>query len=271
MMNRESSIKPQTQEEIVARQSARDPAITCETAYYKCGEAWLPIDVYRPNAEKYPGVRPGILFIFGGGFRVGTRLAFREHALICAKQGYVAFSADYRIASLFDVTAEDSIRDGALAWQYIRKTAEDWQVDPDKIVLAGGSAGATIATMCGPLTGEYPAGLVLFNPGILDRNDPQSALKKLIDWDIDGVPVTCTTSVQAGMPPMLVMHGEKDQLVPISTVRSYVEHAKTQGVDAKLVVYPDATHGFFNFNRSRAHFLLTMGETLLFLEKLFTD
>lgn len=39
MMNRESSIKPQTQEEIVARQSARDPAITCETAYYKCGEA----------------------------------------------------------------------------------------------------------------------------------------------------------------------------------------------------------------------------------------
>jgi len=269
MVKHESYAKAQTQEEIVARQSARDPAISCETAYYQSGGAWLAIDVYRPNVEKYPGIRPGILFFFGGGFQVGTRLAFREQALICARQGYVAFSADYRIASLFDVTAEDSIHDGALAWQYIRKTASDWQVDPNKIVLAGGSAGATIATMCGPLTGEYPAGLVLFNPGVLDRDEPQTALNKLVDWEMDGVPVTCTTSVQAGMPPMLVMHGAKDQIIPVSTIRSYVENAKAHGVDAKLIIYPDATHGFFNFNRSRAHFLLTMGETLLFLEKLF--
>lgn len=268
-MDHKSSVKAQTQAEIVARQSARDPEIICETAYYQSGNVWLSIDVYRPNAEKYPGVRPGILFFFGGGFRVGTPLAFREQALICAKQGYVAFSADYRIASLFDVTAEDSIRDGALAWQYVRNTADEWQVDPDRIVLAGGSAGATIASMCGPLTGKYPAGLVLFNPGVLDRAAPQTALNQLLDWEMDGIPITCTTSVQAGMPPMLVMHGEQDQIIPASTIRSYVEHARAQGVDAKLIIYPNVTHGFFNFNRSRAHFLLTMGETLLFLEKLF--
>lgn len=85
-MDHKSSVKAQTQAEIVARQSARDPEIICETAYYQSGNVWLSIDVYRPNAEKYPGVRPGILFFFGGGFRVGTPLAFREQALICAKQ-----------------------------------------------------------------------------------------------------------------------------------------------------------------------------------------
>lgn len=265
---KKTKAKPQRQEEIVAFHSVRDAAITCETVYYeRCG-VQLAIDVYRPNADKYPGVHSGILFFFGGGFRVGTRLAFREQAEICAKQGYVAFSADYRIASNYEVTAADSIRDGAAAWMYVRENAAKWGVDPDKIVLAGGSAGGTIATMCGPLTGVYPAGLILFNPGILDREDPESLLASLTGWKMDGVAVTNTQSVQPGMA-VLVMHGEADQIVPVSTIRSYVDNANAGGGNVKLVTYPDAPHGFFNFNRSRAHFLLTMGEMLLFLEKLF--
>ncbi len=260
---------PQTQEEIVYKQSMRDPAITCENVTYESGGVPLTIDVYRPDSNKYSGVRPGIMFFFGGGFHVGTRLAFREQAEACAKQGYVALSADYRISSLFDVTAADSIRDGAAAWIFVRENAARLGIDPDKIVLAGGSAGGTIASMCGPLTGVFPAGLILFNPGILDRDDPNSLLASLTGLEIDGVAITNTQSVSSGMPPMLVMHGEEDELVPVSTIRSYVAHAKTQGVDVKLVIYPGVSHGFFNFNRSRAHFFLTMGEVLLFLEKLF--
>ena len=260
---------PQTQEEIVYKQSMRDPAITCENVTYESGGVPLTIDVYRPDSNKYSGVRPGIMFFFGGGFHVGTRLAFREQAEACAQQGYVALSADYRISSLFDVTAADSIRDGAAAWIFVRENAARLGIDPDKIVLAGGSAGGTIASMCGPLTGVFPAGLILFNPGILDRDDPNSLLASLTGLEIDGVAITNTQSVSSGMPPMLVMHGEEDELVPVSTIRSYVAHAKTQGVDVKLVIYPGVSHGFFNFNRSRAHFFLTMGEVLLFLEKLF--
>lgn len=246
-------------------ESMRDPAITCENITYESGGVLLTIDVYRPNGDKYPGVRPGIQFFFGGGFHVGTRHAFREQAEVCAKQGYVALTADYRISSLYEVTAADSIRDGASAWTFVRENAARLGIDPDKIVLAGG----TIASMCGSLTGAYPAGLILFNPGILDRADSDSLLARLTGWEIDGVAITNTQSVSSGMPPMLVMHGEEDELVPVSTIRNYVAHAKTQEVDIKLVIYPGAPHGFFNFNRSRAHFFLTMGEVLLFLEQLF--
>lgn len=266
---KKTEMKPHTQDDITSFHSLRDAAITCETVYYERGGEMLAIDVYRPNADKYPGVRPGILFFFGGGFRVGTRLAFREQAELCAKQGYVAFSADYRISSLYDVTAADSIRDGAAAWSFVRENAAKWGVDPDKIVLAGGSAGGTIAAMCGFLTGIYPAGLILFNPGVLDREDPESLLATLTGWEIDGVEVTNTQSVWPGMA-MLVMHGEADQIVPVSTICRYVDYANAHGGNAKLVTYPDAPHGFFNFNRSRAHFLLTMGEALLFLEMLFS-
>lgn len=265
---KKSEMKPHTQEDIASFHSLRDAAITCETVYYERDGVRLAVDVYRPNAGKYPGVRPGILFFFGGGFRVGTRLAFREQAELCAKQGYVAFSADYRISSLYNVTAADSIRDGAAAWLYVRENAAVWGADPDKIVLAGGSAGGTIATMCSSITGVKPAGLILFNPGILDSEDPDSMLAGITGWEIDGVAVTNTQSIQPGMA-MLVMHGEADQIVPLSTIRRYVHNVNTNGGNAKLVTYSDAPHGFFNFNRSRAYFLLTMGEALLFLEKLF--
>ena len=266
-MQCKSTRKPQTQEEIVARQAARDPAITCETVWYQCGDVPLAIDVYRPNAEKYPGMRPGILFFFGGGFHVGTRLAFREQAEICAKQGYVALSADYRISSLYQVTSADSIRDGAAAWNFVQANAARWLLDINRTVLAGGSAGGTIAAMCGPLTGVQPAGLALFNPGILDKNDPDSLLSRLTDWTVDGVPLPNTGNVPLGMPPTLILHGEEDELVPSETVRRFAARAAAQGCRVKLIGYPHVGHGFFNFNRSRAHFLLTMGETLLFLNE----
>ena len=266
-MQQEAERGAQTQEQVVARQSARDPAIGCETLWYTGGGVPLAIDLYRPNAGKYPGMRPGILFFFGGGFRVGTRLAFREQAEICAKQGYVALSADYRIASLHQTAPADSIRDGAAAWAFVRANAARWQLDARRVVLAGGSAGGTIAALCGPMTGVQPAGLVLFNPGIRDEQDPGSLLSRLTDRAVDGVPLPSAENVPADLPPTLILHGEEDQTVPFETVRRFAARAAGQGRRVRLVGYPRAGHGFFNYNRSRAHFFLTMGETLLFLDE----
>lgn len=125
----------QLQKQLTDLHSARDADICRETVYYESGGVRLGIDVYRPNADKYPGVRPGILFFFGGGFRVGTRLSFRDQAEACARQGYVAFSAEYRISLRYDVNAGDSMRDGAAAWMFLRENAGKWHLDPGRIVF----------------------------------------------------------------------------------------------------------------------------------------
>lgn len=138
----------QLQKQLTDLHSARDADICRETVYYESGGVRLGIDVYRPNADKYPGVRPGILFFFGGGFRVGTRLSFRDQAEACARQGYVAFSAGYRISLRYDVNAGDSMRDGAAAWMFLRENAGKWHLDPGRIVLSGGSAGGGWSPPC---------------------------------------------------------------------------------------------------------------------------
>lgn len=254
------------QEKVIADASARDPEITYSTEYYISEGEILSIDMYIPNKEKYPGIRPGILFFFGGGFSVGTPLAFREQAEICAKQGYVAMSASYRILATHGTSPRESYIDGAAAWKYVHDNAAKWEMDADKIFLSGGSAGGTIASMCEPITGISPAGYVLFNPGFLDANLGPEKLANSIGTRVEQIPITNPGTIKPEMPPVLIMHGESDTTVPIVNVRQYVEKAKELGVDAHLVSYPDMTHGFFNFYRDRAHFYLTMGETLKFME-----
>ncbi len=257
----------QLQKQLTDLHSARDADICRETVYYESGGVRLGIDVYRPTADKYPGVRPGILFFFGGGFRVGTRLSFRDQAEACARQGYVAFSAEYRISLRYDVNAGDSMRDGAAAWMFLRENAGKWHLDPGRIVLSGGSAGGMVAAMCGPISGKDPAGLALFNPVILDDEDPKSQVSRLVSKEIGGVAVFNTKSVQPGIP-VLVMHGEEDQVVPISSIRRYAEYANAHSGNVKLVAYPRARHSFYFSNLNRAFFYLTMGELLQFLEKI---
>lgn len=257
------------QQQMVKRVSARDPEITrCQEVYESEGTR-LTIDVYLPNKEKYPGIRPGILFFFGGGFRGGTPLAFREHAEACARQGYVAMAADYRVSALYEnVTSKEGMTDGANAWNYVRENAARWDLDPARIVLSGGSAGGLIAAMCGRISGVNPAGLALFNPGFLDENNGPAALADILGTEVRGIPVVNAKDILPDTPPTLIMHGEEDQIISIETIRRYVENAKAAGVDVRLVSYPGMTHGFFNYNRDRAHYYLTMGELLMFLQRI---
>ncbi len=252
-------------QQTVARQQKRDAAITKTTEYYESDGVRLGIDIYQPNETEFPGIRPGILLFFGGGFMVGCKDAFGPQAEELAKHGYVAFSADYRITALHGTTAPDSMLDGAAAWTYVRENAAKWNLDPERLAAGGGSAGGLIALMTGPLSGVFPKALVLFNPGVFSTRDQENG-KRFESWTTR-FPIMNTEMLKAGMPPMLIMHGEDDTTVPYAGVKEFSEKACSLGIDSRLKTYPGAKHGFFNFNRSRAHYFLTLGETILFLDE----
>ena len=252
-----------------ALRQAQNQAITCSTEYYDSDGSKLAIDIYQPDLVQYPGSHPGILFFFGGGFRIGTRKAFQMQAEECARQGIVAFCADYRISSVHGTTPWDSMCDGACAWKFVRENAAHWQLDPEKIVLSGGSAGGLIALMCGRLTGIQPAGLALFNPAIADAQNPDSPVAVLLSKVEGNVPAVDAAHPDRNVPPTLIQHGEEDQIVPLAAIQKYVQVCTAQGSNVELKVYPGVGHGFFNVFRSRPHYHLTTGELLLFLQKIF--
>lgn len=73
-------------------------------------------------------------------------------------------------------------------------------------------------------------------------------------------------NLHARVPPTLVMVGDKDRLIPEKTVRRVSADLDKLDVPNRLVVYPDATHGFFNPGRAEGRFFdLTLAETDRFL------
>jgi len=103
-------------------------------------------------------------------------------------------------------------------------------------------------------------------PGFLDAHMGPENLAAIVGTEAGGLPVTNPNTIHPGMPPMLIIHGEEDAVIPIGSIRQYVKRAEDNGVNVTLSIYPGAEHGFFNYNKDRAHFYMGIGEMLLFMK-----
>jgi dienelactone hydrolase len=122
----------------------------------------LTLDLYRPTGDTQTG-RPAIVWIHGGGFSAGdkTRSPFPALARQFAKRGYVAASINYRLLGTERCAGvqpvPQSCMDAAVAAQHdaqaavrwLRAHAAEYGIDPTRIAVGGGSAGAATALLVG--------------------------------------------------------------------------------------------------------------------------
>lgn len=101
------------------------------------------MDLYRPTERK--GLLPVVLYIHGGGFRILSKETHWIFGLGFARQNYLVFNTNYRLAPehAFPAGASDVCK--AYAW--VVQNAERFGGDPEQIIIAGESAGANLATM----------------------------------------------------------------------------------------------------------------------------
>lgn len=240
--------------------------------YRQVGEVKLGMDVYVPPDLDTTRRYPAMVFFHGGGWTSGTRRQFMGQAQYFAERGMVTFLVDYRVGGKHSRGIQEAMEDARAAMRYIRTQADRFCVDPDVIVAVGGSAGGQLAlstTFLGP-NGTPPAliqpqALILFNPA-LDLGPDNHRAYEVVGEDYPQV--SPLHNVHAHMPPVLIMHGEEDPVIPVSSVMAYQEALTQLGNESTLDLFPGQSHGFFNPWISDAYFRATVETMDYFLVKL---
>ena len=99
-------------------------------------------DVWLPKGASRDKPVPVFVYFHGGGFVAGDKSKFNPTPYL--EKGYAAVSGNYRFVNGDDVLTPIPMQDCARALQYLRYKADEFGIDPTRVAVSGGSAGAVI-------------------------------------------------------------------------------------------------------------------------------
>ncbi len=114
--------------------------------YRDTGDVVHTLDVYRPSKAQEAGQPPCpvVLYIHGGSFRILSKDTHWVMGLAFARRGYVVFNINYRLSPAHPFPA--ALKDAADAYTFVVENAAKYGGDPQRLILAGESAGANLVT-----------------------------------------------------------------------------------------------------------------------------
>jgi acetyl esterase/lipase len=211
----------------------------------------LLLDVYVPRGE---GLRPAIVMIHGGGWRVGDKASWEPEAQRLAARGWVAFSVNYRLDEPAVFPAE--VDDVQTAVRWVRANASEYAVDPARIAALGDSAGGHLTAMLATLgQGSRDEGARIrvgaaWSPPVdltaLAGSRGDGWARPLLGCTRDTCPDTLAGAspvnhVDSSDAPLYLVNST-EELVPLSQAQAMAERLKAAGVDHKLDVFPGTRH-----------------------------
>ena len=250
----------------------RDIEVVEDIAFAQAGGQTLRLDVFRPKGPSAGLRRPAVLQIHGGAWVLGFKryqgIPLLSHL---ASNGWVGFNVDYRLSP--KATFPEHLIDVKRALAWIREHAEEYGVDPEFIVVTGGSAGGHLAALVGLTAGdpEYQPGFesadtsvhaaVVFY-GVFDLTNRLGTriggYRKMLERVVmkacfDEHPELFSRAspidrVHAGAPTFCVVHGTRDTMTPVEDARLFVE--RLRAISAKPALYIEmqgAEHAFDTF------------------------
>jgi len=239
-----------------------------DVVYARVGARELHADLFLPKQSA--GQSPAVVYIHGGGWSGGNRLAFQRQAAYLATKGFVGMCIEYRLSG--EAIYPAALYDSKAAVRWLRANAREYKVDPKRIGAAGGSAGGHLVAMLRTTAGiarlegdggnagvsSAVAAVAAFNPavdlvmfgksGLADGAN--SVVKFLGKRYSDGpelwAEATPATHVSRSSAPFLFLHGDADKTVPYQQSVEMMKKLQAAGVRAELFTGPGAGHGFFN-------------------------
>lgn len=238
----------------------------------------LIMDVFVPTEQKN-GL--GIIDVASGGWssdrgKINDHKRAQMFDILCAR-GYVVFAVRPGSSSKF--SAPEMVDHLKLAIRWVKHHAEEYGIDPDSLAMSGASAGGhlTCLTCATPENGDPDAkdplnrydtrvkaavaffpptdfldyggrefkitasgrlgrmmGRLLFAEGIAEKTEEE--IKAQLEK------VSPARLVTSDFPPILLIHGDADLLVPLQQSQTMLKVLKENGIEAKLIVKPGGGH-----------------------------
>lgn len=213
---------------------------------------------------------PAVIWIHGGAWVGGKANIFFANAAYCSLKNTVGFSIDYRLINNNRSSIYNCIADCKSAIRYIKTHAAELNVDTNKIVLVGESAGGHLAACMALLDGHndafnksintIPYALVLYNPvvnvatgGFIKFMDATATLQKpnitdttalLQQYQTAAKAISPLYLVKKALPPTLIINGTVDKVTPYEYAASFADSLKKYNTKCQLVLLPNMGHAF---------------------------
>jgi acetyl esterase/lipase len=247
---------------------------TVPNIVYERANGWEgKLDVYAQRTPQNSPPTPVVVFIHGGGWVQGTKEASMVRGVLpYVAMGYSVVNVEYRLANVS--LAPAAIEDCRCALRWVVAHARDYNLDVNRIVVSGESAGGHLALTTGMIpanagfdrtcfttTEPHVAAIVDFY-GITDVADLLDGPNKkpfpeswpyTVQW-LGNQPNRAEiarassplTYVRAGVPATISIHGDADPLVPYAHSTHLQEALQKAGVAHELVTIPGGGHGNFS-------------------------
>jgi len=247
-----------------------------DLVYHSVDGVDLKLDVFVPDAwlgeppwwATTGGKKPALLYIHGGGFVGGDKESRQLRLLPFISREWVVINIDYRLAK--SAKAPAAVADCLAALRWVFDNAEKYQIDTDRVVVSGESAGGHLALMTGMLRegdslcgDKYVVGptnqvaAIINWYGITDFTLHAAHQRKVtqephawFDPHDDHAELTRSLSpvnyVRKGGVPVISIHGSDDPAVLAEQPEMLHRKLSTFAVKQKLVMINGKKHGDFS-------------------------
>ncbi len=226
------------------------------------------LDVYLAKSDKPTAA---MIHIHGGGWRAGSKNKIPAWLSDAVAEGWLSvISVEYRFTDVAPHPAQ--VNDCMQAIQFVRQNANEWNIDTKRIGVTGGSAGghlslwvalhddiadpnatepvrrqssrvACAVSFAGPTDWSLLEGIEHKHPAYrqLIGYEPGTPTAKMEAQKMNDVsPITFATTDD---PPVMQVHGDQDDIVPIEHARKLDDRLKNIGTKTELVVIEGGNHG----------------------------
>jgi len=219
----------------------------------------LFIHFYLPRDFREGEPRAVFLFFNSGAWERGSVIEFAPQALYYVDRGAICGLVEYRNRSSHPASRPtDALGDGRAAIHYLRQHAGSLHLDPSRVIAIGGGAGANIAASAAmgiSLPGGDPAvnaaatrpdAAILFS-AIIDLNKGSYGYGQCADAT-EARLLSLSRAIGPGMPPMLLIHGTADRLIPWEDAAGFAGKMARRRNVCEFVEFEGRDRNFYHLN-----------------------